>query len=654
MLNSSSPSLKFNLFINNRLVHCTPIKRVVECAYSVVISRTLSSSANSGDDRINKNYNSKSIRVSNNSNIFKSATCNSLYVYLNIQLPPHTLDVNVHPTKAEVNFLHEDEIVNGLQDAIEHALLSSAQIRTFIKNSLPTPVTFSKPEEVNPDDESGVNTSKYLQSPQVVYRPHEKVRIDVREQQLERFLSPQLNRTTKIISGNSNCKREIEASDESLLKKSKVEMSPDIEVDSDEADELLKSNSREEQSLFGHRKFDINILRSNIQSGLYDQSENDTDSSLPSSSTQNTTENQVNLNTTNDIDYVVNDNDASLTAKPIIKSDRISSSSQDTTSIDFRSLLIKSNPASSSLKNDPNDSFLSSPSLSKTRHRKVYLMSILALKRNLEGDLDKSIKAVLRSCKFIGFIDETRCLAQHNTELLLIRLKPLTQALFYQLLLVNFANHGEIILREPALLSDLLSIGHEYLRKSSRSLANLSRSEFIQEASTTLMKHAPMLWDYFSIKITTDSNGNNVLTGLPLIIANYIPDLDNLPIYITKLATQVSWSIESVCFENICRITAEYYSVSRSLFAKALSSKDNSSTTTPHEGDKENSTIQSSREWMIKHILWPVLTSSFLPSRRYPNFDSDMQETERKVFPLQSAFIRLTSLTELYKVFERC
>ncbi|VDQ08037.1 unnamed protein product, partial [Trichobilharzia regenti] len=92
---------------------------------------------------------------------------------------------------------------------------------------------------------------------------------------------------------------------------------------------------------------------------------------------------------------------------------------------------------------------------------------------------------------------------------------------------------------------------------------------------------------------------------------SYIPDLDNLPIYITKLATQVSWSIESVCFENICRITAEYYSVSRSLFAKALSSKDNSSTTTPHEGDKENSTIQSSREWMIKHILWPVLTSSF-------------------------------------------
>lgn len=81
---------------------------------------------------------------------------------------------------------------------------------------------------------------------------------------------------------------------------------------------------------------------------------------------------------------------------------------------------------------------------SKPRHRTVYLMSILALKRNLECDLDQSIKTTLRSCKFIGFIDETRCLAQHHTELLLIRLKPLSQALFYQLLLTNFGNHGEV------------------------------------------------------------------------------------------------------------------------------------------------------------------------------------------------------------------
>nr|AAX30625.1 SJCHGC06033 protein [Schistosoma japonicum] len=59
---------------------------------------------------------------------------------------------------------------------------------------------------------------------------------------------------------------------------------------------------------------------------------------------------------------------------------------------------------------------------------------------------------------------------------------------------------------------------------------------------------------------------------------------------------------------------------------------------------------------MIQYQLWPTLCSSLLPSRRYPNFDSDNNNhgNDKKSFSLQSCFIRLTSLTELYKVFERC
>ncbi|CAH8504647.1 unnamed protein product [Heterobilharzia americana] len=659
-----TPSLKFNLFINNRLVQCTPIKRVVECAYSVVISRALSSHSND-DQQMNRSRgtstttSSSAIRASSNSNfMFKSSTCNSLYVYLNIQLPPHTLDVNVHPTKAEVHFLHEDEIVNGLQDAVEHALLSSAQIQTFIRNPLSTSVTFSKRRETIGPNESVITNSEDLQSSQSVYRPHEKVRIDIRQQQLERFLpSPSNSNANKAVSNYITSKTGTIG--ENLLKKAVGDMSPDIEVDSDEADEILKSDFQQKESSFIQDEVNRKIVESDVRSPLCDQSYQTVDDNIQSeASTLHKIESQSHLNITGDDDNnSMNENTISLTSRPLVKMDTISSSSQDPSSFLSKSntllnyskdIVTESSPSSSSI--------FSSSSSSKAQHRKVYLMSILALKRNLECDCDRSIKVILRSCKFIGLIDETSCLAQHHTELLLIRLKPLTQAFFYQLLLVNFANHGEIILREPASLSDLLSIGHEYLRKSSRLLADLSTSEFIKEATVTLIKHAPMLWDYFSIKITTDSNGNNVLTGIPLVIANYIPDLDKLPIYITKLVTQVSWSVESVCFENICRITAEYYSISPSLFAKYSSQNENSSTSlTTDESDKENSTSPlSSREWMIQHILWPVLCSSFLPSRRYPDFDSKKYEADGKMFSLQSAFIRLTSLADLYKVFERC
>ncbi|VDP55698.1 unnamed protein product [Schistosoma margrebowiei] len=135
--------------------------------------------------------------------------------------------------------------------------------------------------------------------------------------------------------------------------------------------------------------------------------------------------------------------------------------------------------------------------------------------------------------------------------------------------------------------------------------------------------------------------------------------MNQLPIYVTKLATLVSWSVESVCFENICCITANFYAVSSSsLFDDCSSSPVSSSKSIiDDKSDKENAVSSSSlspREWMIQHILWPILCSSLLPSRRYPNFDLDHNENDIKSFSLQSCFIRLTSLTELYKVFERC
>ncbi|CAH8513811.1 unnamed protein product [Schistosoma haematobium] len=639
-----SPSLKLNLFINNRLVSCTPIKRIVECAYSSVISRGLSS--NPIDQHQAILTTKKSFKISTNSNImYKSSTSNSLYVYLNIQLPAHTLDVNVHPTKAEVNFLHEDEIVNGLQDAVEQALLSSAQIQTFIRNCLPTPITFKNPKDLNiHNDQSIDNNSKDLHSSQVVYRPNEKVRIDLREQQLERFLSPQSNYMNN--NDNNMACSKLKRLHNNSLKKSIGEMSPDIEVDSDEADEILKSNLLQENGSLNYDEFDWNKATTEQSHLFHDQKEKDSDENEVTTTAQNHLKSYTNNNAT--IDNT--DTTVSLTSRPIIKTDA-SLSSQNTTT---NSLLSKSNTLLTYSNNDMIESVSS-----KHRHRTVYLMSILALKRNLECDLDQSIKTTLRSCKFIGFIDETRCLAQHHTELLLIRLKPLSQALFYQLLLINFGNHGEIILREPAPLADLLSIGHEYLRKSSRYLSNISSAEFVKKATATLVQHASMLWDYFSIKITTDSNGNQVLTGIPLIIADYIPELNQLPIYVTKLATQVSWSVESVCFENICCITANFYAVSSSSLFDDCSSLPISSSESiiDDKSDKENTVSSSSlspREWMIQHILWPILCSSLLPSRRYPNFDLDHNENDIKSFSLQSCFIRLTSLTELYKVFERC
>lgn len=78
------------------------------------------------------------------------------------------------------------------------------------------------------------------------------------------------------------------------------------------------------------------------------------------------------------------------------------------------------------------------------KRRRVRLHTVLSMRRRLEQQMDPEARRMLRACKFVGSVDRTCCLVQHETDLLLIRLQPLTRAFFYQLSVTNFANHGEV------------------------------------------------------------------------------------------------------------------------------------------------------------------------------------------------------------------
>lgn len=86
----------FILFINGRLVDCPALKRACEYVYSLYLPKHTHP-----------------------------------FVYLSLELPPEQLDVNVHPTKREVHFLHEQEIVDAVSQAIEMQLKGSNTSRTF-------------------------------------------------------------------------------------------------------------------------------------------------------------------------------------------------------------------------------------------------------------------------------------------------------------------------------------------------------------------------------------------------------------------------------------------------------------------------------------------------------------------------------------------
>lgn len=95
--NSSSGSKNtFIFFINNRLVSCEPIRR----AFSNIYTRFL-------------------------------PTKGHPFVYLSLDIDPANLDVNVHPTKQEVRFLHESDIVEHLSGLLTATLSSADSSRSY-------------------------------------------------------------------------------------------------------------------------------------------------------------------------------------------------------------------------------------------------------------------------------------------------------------------------------------------------------------------------------------------------------------------------------------------------------------------------------------------------------------------------------------------
>lgn len=136
------------LFINGRSVDFPPLKRCLESTYASILPKAAKP-----------------------------------FAFFDIIMPASDVDVNVHPTKKEVAFLHQEELVEAVRIAVEHALLASNAQRTFKQTLLPgapAPIPNAL-GNIADDGGGGAGQPSY-------YRPDKLVRTDAKVQTLDAFV----------------------------------------------------------------------------------------------------------------------------------------------------------------------------------------------------------------------------------------------------------------------------------------------------------------------------------------------------------------------------------------------------------------------------------------------------------------------------------
>ncbi|KAF3514026.1 hypothetical protein F2Q69_00002683 [Brassica cretica] len=84
------------LFINDRLVECSALKRAVEIVYAATLPKA-----------------------------------SKPFVYMSINLPREHVDINIHPTKNEVSLLNQEIMIDMIQSEVELKLRNTNDTRTF-------------------------------------------------------------------------------------------------------------------------------------------------------------------------------------------------------------------------------------------------------------------------------------------------------------------------------------------------------------------------------------------------------------------------------------------------------------------------------------------------------------------------------------------
>ncbi|XP_009462714.1 PREDICTED: DNA mismatch repair protein Mlh1 isoform X2 [Nipponia nippon] len=380
----------FLLFINHRLVESAALRKAIETVYAAYLPKSTHP-----------------------------------FLYLSLEIAPQNVDVNVHPTKHEVHFLHEDSILERVQQHVESKLLGSNSSRMYFTQTLLPGADCSSSEVVK----ASANSSAATKGTSDKVYAHQMVRTDSREQKLDAFLQPVNN---PLSTGPTEVTTEVKAGPpEGAVRP------PDAEME-DVGDLVEMADVQEDTVMPGGASESGHLSPETVPPRKRPREDAD-------------------------IEMEKDDTRRDMTAA------------------------------------------------CTPRRRIINLTSVLTLQEEISNQAHANLQEMLHDHSFVGCVSPQWALAQYQTKLYLLNTTKLSQELFYQILIYDFANFGVLRLSEPAPLYELSMLALEDPESgwTEEDGPKEGLAEYIVEF---LQKKTEMLKDYFSLEIDENEDADSAST----------------------------------------------------------------------------------------------------------------------------------------------
>lgn len=547
------------------------------------------------------------------------------FAFLSLKLPPHLCDVNCHPTKNQVAFVGQQDIIESVCQVVGNTLDQCVSSRTFYPPSISTnsqsffsftPRSLSNPGNGQGSSQIVSSTPMTRQSTLVPLQDHsvarkvrvapqKLVRTDSRTRTLDSFFvtatassERQSNHTSTPFERQRN-QRDTTTSEQGPVEG--TEQGKESIIDTRGKRNRIESESEDDESgiqvLTNVTTLHVNN-REPTEKDVFHQNQvkviqiDGDDGEIVDTLTGDDGDDQVDdEGNVEDVTDVSNTYDLELVN--VLEDELIQDSptSQD----------VDSNEMIQVECDDPIICF----DTSTKPFINVQLESILDIRSQLRGKEHKETCIILRNHTFVGCFNTQWALVQHQTILYLVDYVHLSYEYFYQLGIFGFSNFGVIRLQDESGLFELIMIGSEG-----------SSSEFdARVVQDNLIGMRAMLAEYFSILITSSGK----LVGIPNLLPNSTPCTSKLAQFVYSLGTKVDYTSEKQCFLDIAECLAWFYMFEYDDVG----------------GDDD---LEEAFKLNVEHVLFPALRQCIC----FQEWISD------------GTIRQIVSLGDLYKIFERC